>query len=235
MGTSQSLKPSVKGQKEWGNFTRAASLLQSKKDYSKYKMENFFEKYSAAKRIQGKYELNSQTAEKTINRLFGIISNIGNNGLSNEFSEYGSEISKFSVNKIIGILADKATNGNGNFNEISAKAASISLLEELLENCANGEDVEKIINGMDDEKKEDYIYDYFGYYIYEDISLILFEKFQKKDPVNCNESLKEVKKYIFSKIYDIKEKKNNRLINWIGNEGAQIIQEIKNKVFRIFI
>ena len=42
MGTSQSLKPSVKGQKEWGNFTRAASLLHTKKDYSEEKMQIFF-------------------------------------------------------------------------------------------------------------------------------------------------------------------------------------------------
>lgn len=235
MGTSQSLKPSVKGQKELGNFTRTATLLANKKDYSNAKIGNLLNKYSVAKRAMNNFNSFGLSGIKTSNRLIGFFASVASNGLNRTLDELGAKLENMSVKDVVNFLINYCTENSSDFDDITAKAANEQLLNDLFYNIESIDEIEKIINNSNNVMKEEYLYKYFGYYIYEDISLFLYEKLYKKYPDEYGKVFEEIKNYIFTNLEGIKEQKKLEQVDWIGEDGKNIIKSIKEKVFEIFL
>lgn len=259
MGTSQSINPGVAGDPNWGKTSSSISNLANRIDkenanpnllkeqkYIKKRRNSFIKTLSNYIRAAGgRNSMSSGNSSKggkaaisTAKSLSGILYNasqgefndyVQNNGFLNIQTKSKSDLVYFLMNNLCGPTT--------NFDEGAAKAALNEFLEKILEGTDDAIDVEVALGeNVKDQGIDLLLVDYFGFYIFEHLYQPIQERlFDSKGDKLCNETMDEIKDFIFSELKVLNVEVRISDIDWSdSNSHDSIVKDIFNNVIEIF-
>mgnify|MGYP007099443670 CR=1 FL=1 len=111
--------------------------------------------------------------------------------------------------------------------ETAAKAAERQLLEEI---GSEAKDFEELAKNFE-EKIEEYgieelLIKYYGYYIYEHLSIDFYEKLiEEKGKAATSNFYIQLKKFLVEKVKNIARKRDVSKISWADKEGDELVKK----------
>lgn len=259
MGTSQSINPGVAGDPNWGKTSSSISNLANRIDKenadpnllnnAKYqqKRQNSFKKTLSnyIKAAGGKSSMSSGSSSKggkaaiaTAKSLGGVLYSASLGGFNEYVSKRGfADIQSKSKSDLVHFLMEDLCGPTNNFDEGAAKAALNEFLEKILEGTEDAEDVEAALGeSVQDQGIDNLLVDYFGFYIFEHLYEMFEERlFTSKGEKLCNQTMGEIKDFIFSELQVLNDQDKMSSINWSDSSNHDsIVNNIFNNVIEIF-
>lgn len=244
MGTSASYHPSLKGKPEWGKLSSEVTTGCNGQSLDNEKLANIFGKYlgvigGANKASSGKSAVMGRAGLKSATKLGGFLGSLISSGFNIEKSlkEVGiTDLSNKSLSDIVNNLIEYCSGPASTIDDKAAKEATRLLLEEIVEKADTidslKEQLKKILNP---ESLDDIIVKYFGYYIFEHLSVMFWEKLSKqKGEKNRGKLFKHIKDFILEKLKVVNIKTPLKNINWGSDRAKEIISKIFKNVLKVF-
>ncbi|MBB5620958.1 hypothetical protein HDE69_002011 [Pedobacter cryoconitis] len=244
MGTSKSYSASIKGQPQWGNLSGAVTSSCDGNVVASSTLGNIISKYVSviggsgragrgASRIGGRAGL--RTA-KNIGAFLGAFSSSGGN-ISEAFTQVGLPgLENLPLNEVVDRLLEHCTGPSSTLDDVAAKAASQMILEELVGDAETIEQWQDYLKeSLDSETLEEVIERYFGYYIFEHLSIMFYEKLiVDKGKSECEGLFRQIKDYIFEKIKNMNKTNPLKNINWSSEDADRLVKNIQEDVLKVF-
>jgi hypothetical protein len=259
MGTSQSINPGVAGDPNWGKTSSSISNLANRIDKenadpnllsnAKYqqKRPNSFKKILSnyIKAGGGKKSMSSGSSSKggkaaisTAKSLGGVLYSASQGEFNDYISNNGfANIQTKSKSDLVHFLMEDLCGPTNNFDEGAAKAALNEFLEKILDGTEDAKDVEAVLDGnVQDQGIDNLLVDYFGFYIFEHLYQPIQERlFDSKGEKLCNQTMGEIKDFIFSELQVLNGQDKMSSINWNDSSSHDsIVKNIFNNVIEIF-
>jgi len=244
MGTSKSYSASIKGQPQWGYLSGAITSNCDNGTVSSQSLGNILSRYVSviggsgiagrgSSKIAGRAGL--KTA-RNIGTFLGAFSSSGGN-LQFALEKVGLKgLEGLSLDDVIKGLLEHCSGPASTLDDVAAKAASRKIWEELAGEAETMEEWQRQLNEiLSRESLEDIIERYFGYYIFEHLSIMFYEKLVvEKEKTNCDNLFRQIKEYIFEKIKNMNKTNPLNNINWSDEEAERLIKNIQEDVLKIF-
>lgn len=244
MGTSKSYSASIKGQPQWGDLSRTITGSCDGNVVASSTLGNIISKYVSviggsgragrgASRIGGRAGI--RTA-KNIGAFLGAFSSSGGN-ISEALTQVGLPgLENLPLNEVIDRLLEHCTGPSSTLDDVAAKAASQMILEELVGDAQTIEEWQDYLTkALDNETLEEVIERYFGYYIFEHLSVMFYEKLiVDKGKSECDSLFKQIRDYVFEKIKNMNKINPLKNINWSGEDADRLIKNIQEDVLKVF-
>ncbi|MCL3781872.1 hypothetical protein EMN47_15915 [Prolixibacteraceae bacterium JC049] len=259
MGTSQSISPGVAGDPSWGKTSSSISNLANRIDKenanpsilhnSKYqqKRTNSFKKTLSnyIKAAGGKSSMSSGSSSKggkaaisTARSLGGVLYRSSQGEFNDYVAKSGFEnIQNKSKSDLVHFLMEDLCGPTNNFDEAAAKAALNEFLEQILEGTEDAKDVEDALNeSVQDQGIDNLLVDYFGFYVFEHLYEMFEERlFASKGEKLCNQTMGEIKDFVFSEIKVLNDNTKLSSIDWEqSSKHDSIVKNIFSNVIEIF-
>jgi len=178
-----------------------------------------------------------RSAQNTARRLANFISVVRSNDLQQalQFFDLGDYIGK-PIDVIIFAIIDKIGGPANTINDSDARNALSSLMSELICDIDTTDELEDILNNIADEQTiEEVLSKYFGYYLYEQFCRVFYERLVKRVGRSTADSyLDNVKETIKSSLALKTYEMSLDQIDWEGDEGQSIVDNILQETFEIF-
>ncbi|RZJ91093.1 MAG: hypothetical protein EOO20_06165 [Chryseobacterium sp.] len=244
MGTSKSYSASIKGQPQWGNLSGAITSNCDGHAVASAALGNIISKYvavlgGAGTAGRGGSKIGGRAGIRTAKNLGGFLgafSNAGGN-ISQAFAEVGLPgLEGLPLDEVIDRLLEHCTGPSSTLDDVAAKAASQAILEELVGDAETTEEWEAYLKEtLDKESLEEIIERYFGYYIFEHLSVMFYEKLiVEKGKTECEGLFKQIKDYVFEKIKNMNKTNPLKNIDWSGEEADRLTKNIQEDVLKVF-
>lgn len=244
MGTSKSYSASIKGQPQWGNLSGAVTSSCDGNVVASSTLGNIVSKYVSviggsgragrgASKIGGRAGI--RTA-KNIGAFLGAFSSSGGN-IREALTQVGLPgLENLPLNEVIDRLLEHCTGPSSTLDDVAAKAASQMILEELVGDAQTIEEWQDYLTkALDSETLEEVIERYFGYYIFEHLSVMFYEKLiVDKGKSECEGLFKQIKDYVFEKIKNMNKTNPLKNINWSGEDADRLVKNIQEDVLKVF-
>lgn len=244
MGTSKSYSASVKGQPQWGSLSRTITRSCGHGTVSSQGLGSVMSRYVGAvggsgsvgrggSKVSGRAGI--RTA-KNLGRFFSAFASNGGN-LQAALAEVGiSGLDGKPLNDVINQLIEHCTGPAATIDDVAAKAASQKLIEELATNAETVEEFqEQLGTTLTRESLEDMLIRYFGYYIFEHLSIMFYEKLVvEKGKRDCDDLFRQIKHYISEKLKNINKTNPLDKIDWKGADADRLIKNIQEDVLKVF-
>jgi len=233
MGTSKSYSASIKGQPQWGNLSTAVTSSCDGGSVTTANMRNILSKYVSV--IGGSGRAGIRTAQNIGTFLGAFNSSRGDIQFALELTGL-TELEGLSLNEVIDRLLEHCTGPSSSLDDVAAKAASQKILEELASDAETIEEWQQhLTQTLDEENLEDIIARYFGYYIFEHLSIMFYEKLiVDKGKTDCDNLFKQIKDYVFEKIKNMNKTNPLNDINWASEDAERLIKNIQEDVLKVF-
>jgi len=244
MGTSKSYSASIKGQPQWGNLSGAVTSSCDGNVVASSTLGNIVSKYVSviggsgragrgASKIGGRAGI--RTA-KNIGAFLGAFNSSGGN-IREALTQVGLPgLENLPLNEVIDRLLEHCTGPSSTLDDVAAKAASQMILEELVGDAQTIEEWQDYLTkALDSETLEEVIERYFGYYIFEHLSVMFYEKLiVDKGKSECEGLFKQIKDYVFEKIKNMNKTNPLKNINWSGEDADRLVKNIQEDVLKVF-
>ena len=244
MGTSKSYSASIKGQPQWGNLSGAVTSSCDGNVVASSTIGNIISKYVSviggsgragrgASKIGGRAGI--RTA-KNIGAFLGAFNSSGGN-IREALTQVGLPgLENLPLNEVIDRLLEHCTGPSSTLDDVAAKAASQMILEELVGDAQTIEEWQDYLTkALDSETLEEVIERYFGYYIFEHLSVMFYEKLiVDKGKSECEGLFKQIKDYVFEKIKNMNKTNPLKNINWSGEDADRLVKNIQEDVLEVF-
>lgn len=244
MGTSKSYSASIKGQPQWGNLSGAVTSSCDGNIVASSTLGDIVSKYVSviggsgragrgASKIGGRAGI--RTA-KNIGAFLGAFSSSGGN-IREALTQVGLPgLENLPLNEVIDRLLEHCTGPSSTLDDVAAKAASQMILEELVGDAQTIEEWQDYLTkALDSETLEEVIERYFGYYIFEHLSVMFYEKLiVDKGKSECEGLFKQIKDYVFEKIKNMNKTNPLKNINWSGEDADRLVKNIQEDVLKVF-
>ena len=181
MGTSKSYG-GIKGNPNWSNLSRSATTACGTGKIADNKLNNVasnFVKLLGGSNYGGRghSKIGGRAGIQTAQKLGGLLSDIKSNGFRSALSGIGFDYTGKNANDAVNYLLEYCAGVASSIDETAAKAAERQLLREIESEAKTLEELEKNF----EEKIEEYgieelLIRYYAYYIYEHLSIDLYEK-----------------------------------------------------------
>jgi len=147
-----------------------------------------------------------------------------------------TDIDSKSVSDIINHLIEYCSGPASTIDDKAAKEASRLILEDLISNATNIEEIEEMLKKtFETSSSEDLIIKYFGYYIYEHLSIWFYEHLIKsKNENNCEHLFRQIKEFIFERLKNLNRVNSLEKIAWGTDESDTLIKNIQVDVLTVF-
>jgi hypothetical protein len=174
-------------------------------------------------------------ASRVARSFGGFVSDVGKYGLSEALERNGlSDLREKPVQEIILGLVDRLGGPASTIDDVDARMALSKLQEKILEEAENVADVERILS----EKATDLgelLADFFGFYLYEHFCRVFYESLvQKVGEIRAESFLDQIKDFIFSSIANQAVSTPLGNVEWGGEQGQKIIEEIMEATMAVF-
>lgn len=244
MGTSKSYSASIKGQPQWGNLSGAVTSSCDGNVVASSTLANIISKYvsvigGAGRAGRGNSKIGGRAGIRTaknIGAFLGAFSSSGGN-ISEALTQVGLPgLENLPLNEVVDRLLEHCTGPSSTLDDVAAKAASQMILEELVGDAETIEEWQDYLKeSLDSETLEEVIERYFGYYIFEHLSIMFYEKLVvDKGKSECDGLFKQIKDYVFEKIKNMNKTNPLKNINWSGEDADRLIKNIQEDVLKVF-
>jgi len=244
MGTSKSYSASIKGQPQWGHLSAAVTRNCDGGNVNRSNLGKILSRYVSVvggsnragrgnSKIAGKAGI--RTA-RNIGTFLGAFSISGGN-VQYALEQIGlSGLEGMSLNEVVDRLLEHCTGPSSTLDDVAAKAASQKILEELASDAGTIEEWQQQLKvTLENETLEDIIERYFGYYIFEHLSIMFYEKLVvEKGKTNCDNLFRQIKDFVFEKIKNLNKINPLNNINWAGEEADRLVKNIQEDVLKVF-
>lgn len=244
MGTSASYHPSLKGKPEWGDLSRTVTHGCNGQNLADEKMKGILSKYvnvvqGASKAGGGRSKIMGKAGLQSAGRIGTFLSGLLSNGYDFEktLNEIGiTDLSGKKLSDIIDNLIEYCSGPASTIDDKAAKEATRLLLEELFEKAKTVEELKEQLKAtLNEENLEEIIVKYFGYYVYEHLSVMFYEKLTKqKGDKNRGKLFKRIKDFIVTRLQGINKKNPLKNLDWGSEKANELMQKILTEVLTVF-
>jgi hypothetical protein len=244
MGTSKSYSASIKGQPQWGNLSSAVTSSCGQGTIGTNAIGVILSKYvgvigGSGKAGRGNSKVAGKAGIRTARNIGRFLSAFNSSGGNLKFAleQAGlGDISGLSLNDVIKRLLEFCTGPSSTLDDVAAKAASQKILEELAGEAETMEEwQEHLTEVLDSETLESITERYFGYYVFEHLSIMFYEKLiVEKGKSDCDTLFKQIKDFIFEKIKNMNRTNPLNNINWNSDDSDRLIKNIQEDVLKVF-
>lgn len=240
MGTSSSYKPPTKG--NWGKIKRDLSRLAKGVSFPEGKVLSVIGKFISEKggggsSTQSAYGNWSKAPKEASKRISGFISDIGRFGFAEALNKQGlGNLIGKSAKEVMAGLIDYFGGNRNTRDEINACRAIQSTMEKFMQDADTVEKIEATFKQiLNPDTFQEFLLTFLGYFIFQEFCSY-YEEFlnSRMSDQNSENFINEVEMTIISavknKSLDIEFSK----VDWKGEEGDDIVDEIMVKTVRIF-
>lgn len=174
---------------------------------------------------------------KSANRIAGLFSGVGNNGIEKTLTDLGfGSLSGKSFKDVIDFLLIYCSESNQGMDETAANKASCEIMKELELQSANDlskfqEIVKELVEGRG---LADTLCKFWGLYIFEHLSQRFEEKIQQKKGEDISrETFKIIKNDILGRVKVLNTKREVSKIDWKAPDGKKEIENIFDSIIKI--
>lgn len=244
MGTSKSYSASIKGQPQWGNLSSAVTSNCGNGAVSNANLRNITSRYvgvigGASSAGRGGSKIGGRAGIRTAKKLgkfFGAFLNTNAN-LDTTFAQIGlGSVSGKPLDDVINELLEYCSGPSSNLDDVAAKSAAQRILEEFAVGLGTIEEFQtKLTEILSEESLQDIMIRYFGYYIFEHLSIMFYEKLvSEKGKSDCDNLFKQIKEYIFERMKTLNKTNPLSSIDWNGQDADRLVKNIQEDVLKIF-
>ncbi|MGV8134985.1 MAG: hypothetical protein AB2L20_07205 [Mangrovibacterium sp.] len=244
MGTSKSYSASIKGQPQWGKLSSAVTNSCGGGAVATSNLGNVLSKYvsvigGSGRAGRGRSKIAGKAGIRTAKNLGAFLGAFSRSGgdLQQALEQIGLPgLEGLPLNEVIDHLLEYFTGPASTLDDVAAKAASQKILEELVSDAETIEEwQQQLTEVLDKETLEDIVERYFGYYIFEHLSIMFYEKLiVDKGKSDCENLFKQIKDYIFEKVKNMNKINPLNDINWSSEDADRLIKNIQEDVLKVF-
>ena len=244
MGTSKSYAAKVKGQPQWGQLSGSVTRNCDGGVATTAALGNILSKYvsvigGAGRAGRGRSAIAGRAGIKTARNLGAFLGSFASSGgnLAGTFQDVGlGDLSGLTLNDVINRLLEHCTGPSSTLDDVAAKAASEQLLEELAGESKTIEEWQQHLLGILNESSiEEIIERYFGYYIFEHLSVMFYEKLiVEKGKADCQNLFRQIKDYVFERVTNMNKTNPLNQIDWNSPDANRLVMNIQEDVLKIF-
>jgi len=174
---------------------------------------------------------------KSANRIAGLLSSVGTNGIEKTLTElgFGSFTGK-SFKDVIDFLLIYCSESNQGMDETAANKASCEIMKEIEVQSENDlNKFQEIVKELVDGKGlADTLCKFWGLYIFEHLSQRFEEKIQQQKGENISkETFKIIKNDILGRVKVLNTKREVSRIDWKTQDGKKEIEKIFDSIIKI--
>lgn len=244
MGTSKSYSASIKGQPQWGNLSGTITSNCDGSVITTSNLGNIISRYvsvigGSGNAGRGRSKVSGRAGIKTAKNLgafLGAFSSSGGN-IQYALEQVGlPNLKGLPLNDVINRLLEHCTGPSSTLDDVAAKAASQKILEEIAGDADTVEEwQQKLKDNLDNETLENVIERYFGFYIFEHLSIMFYEKLVvDKGKSDCENLFKQIKDYVFEKIKNMNKTNPLKDVDWASENADTLVKNIQEDVLKIF-
>jgi hypothetical protein len=241
MGTSKSYE-GAKGHPNWpqlsSSVTRACDTGVITKNSFNNITSNFVKVLGGSNfGGRGNSKIGGRAGIKTAQKLGGFLSDVKAKGFRSALSDVGFDVTDTTKpNEAINFLLEYCAGVASSIDETAAKAAEGQLLEEIGSQAKNFEELAKNFEvSIEEYGTEELLIKYFGYYIYEHLSIDFYEKLiEEKGKAATSNFYKQLKKFVIEKVKNIARGRDLSIINWADKEGEDLVKNIFEDTLKAF-
>jgi hypothetical protein len=241
MGTSKSFK-GIKGNPNWSNLSRTVTLSCTTGSIDESKLAKVANKYvqllgGSNYGGRGRSNIGGRAGIKTAQKLGRFLSDVKSKGFGSAIYAIGYRIGdKPDPNEIINFILEYCAGVASTIDEVAAKAAEGELLSEI---GGEAKDFEELAKNFEDKINEygieELLIRFYAYYIYEHLSVTLYEKLIKDKGKNATSNFfRQLKKYLVERINNISRKRDLSKIEWANREGEELVKNILEGTLKAF-
>lgn len=244
MGTSASYHPSLKGKPEWGDLSRTVTTGCNGQNLDDDQMKGILGKYvnvihGASKAGSGGSAVMGKAGLKSATKIGSFLSALISSGFDIEktLNDIGiTDLSEKKLSDIINNLIEYCSGPASSIDDKAAKEATRLLLEELFEKAKSIEELKEQLKAtLSQEILEEMIIKYFGYYVFEHLSVMFYEKLTKqKGDRNRGKFFKRIKDFIVESLKRVNNITPLKNIDWSGSKAKDLISKILTNVLTVF-
>lgn len=244
MGTSKSYSASIKGQPQWGNLSGSVTSNCGNGNVTPQNLANILSRYvdvigGSGAAGRGNSKIAGRAGIRTAKNLGHFLGEFVNSGGSIQTAFNAAGITGLDgkpLNEVINQLIEHCTGPASTIDDVSAKAASQKILEEL---ASNAQTIEELQNNLQEvlsrDSLEDILNRYFSYYIFEHLSIMFYEKLVvEKGKTDCDDLFRQIKDYISEKLRNLNKTNPLDRIDWNSPNADRLIKNIQEDVLKIF-
>lgn len=217
---------------DWGQPKRNLSNYLNDRDptYLRRSISNFVKAGGGAK---GSTK-SSLPGRNTLRGLGNFLSSASSD-FKETFRELGIDFTGKDSTEIVSQLVDSICRSTNTREEAIARDAAVDVLYDVFEHLDDSENDLDSIDSLDENTISDIIVKYVSTYVYKKFMQLLAQRVEKNE-VSSSEVIEiewEIKTLIQAKAQGVFISKNINEIDWKGNEGIQITNNIFNDVYQI--
>ncbi len=244
MGTSKSYSASIKGQPQWGDLSRAVTTSCGGGIVSRSGLGNILSRYvrvigGSSGAGRGGSKIGGRAGIRTGKQIGGFLGGFiaAGNDLPEALEQCGiTDLDGKSVGDIIDELVEHCSGAASTLDDVAAKTAAQKLMEEL---AAGAGSVQEFQDNLQDrlgkDSQEDLLIRYFGYYVFEHLSIMFYEKLvAEKGKSDCNSLFSQIRDYIQETLKTINKTNPLNGINWASEDAERLIRNILEDVLKVF-
>lgn len=174
---------------------------------------------------------------KSANRIAGLLSGVGTNGIEKTLTDLGfGSLSGKSFKDVIDFLLIYCSESNQGMDETAANKASCEIMKELEVQSANDltkfqEIVKELVDG---KGLADTLCKFWGLYIFEHLSQRFEEKIQQQKGEDISrDTFKIIKDDILGRVKVLNTKREVSKIDWKSQDGKKEIENIFDSIIKI--
>lgn len=179
----------------------------------------------------------SRSVQRTGRNIARFAARVQDAGLDEALREVGlGNLIGQPAETIIFGLVDRLCDDGGTFDEVDARKALEDLYEEMLEEAETYEDVEEVLQErMHADALEDLLSRFFGHYLFHQFCRIHYERLVGNAGEQVvNSYMSDVQDFIQAVLEDKMYNRDLSDINWNGDEGERITEEIHQQTLAVF-
>ena len=178
-----------------------------------------------------------RTAQNVARNIGGFFSSVANVGFREAFEDAGlGPLEGKTLSEIAHLLLDHFGGPSNTLDEVDARTALCDFMDEILNDADSPEDVEEAMEmRAHGEALNNLLQRFFGYYIYEQFCRDFYGQLVANiGNEEAEESINKIRDYVCEALEEAIGDRDMSQVNWGGDQGQQIIDEILDETLEVF-
>lgn len=239
MGTSKGYEAPTSPQ--WGNLktqvTQTARDGRPSGDLAADITKNYIQASRGGRNQATRNSISSKAANTVARNIASFFSLVGQYGLRETLRQTGLDfLQGKSGSEIILTLLDYLGGPSSTINDVDARNALATIVDELCDGAETYDDIERVLEEQaNGNMLEAILHKFFGRYIFEQFCRTFYERLVARVGEEKAETfLDGIRDYIDSRLVDISNHHDLEGIDWNGEQGLEITNEILEDTLDIY-
>jgi len=228
---------------QWGGHkTKVTTSCESGgigADTARDVLSDYVQKSGGSRNVsQGSGKVSSgKSAQRTGRNIARFANRVQEAGLDQALQDFGlGDLVGESAESVVYSLSDRLCDDGGPLDEVDGRKALLDIYGEMLDEAESFEDVEDALQEeMQPDALEKVLTQFFGRYLYHEFCRVHYERLAKNEDEETVQSyMDDIKDFIQVELEKKTFDKDLSGIDWEGNEGENIIEEIHERTLNVF-